>query len=354
MEFYRKNTDKVPQFKAKGRFFFIKTEYLSVYSGADFLSLPKVVRGSGGCIKKQKVMSDFRLKVFRSAARHLSFTKASEELYVSQPSVTRHIRELETEYGQRLFERTGGRLQLTRAGERMLEHVERILEAYSALEYEMKKMSGELGGTLRIGASTTIAQYVLPRALALFSQDRRQTSIYLRNGNTEEIEQALLAHEIDLGLVEGGSRQRVLNYIPFMKDELVAVVRTDNRLNLPEELSVSDLAAYPLVLREQGSGTLDVLSAALSARGIPLSSLQSYVHLGSTESIKRFLLYTDSIGFVSIRAVRDELATGKLRLIELRDLSLFREFSVVSRQGNQSGPAADFVDFLMKNVRQLM
>lgn len=299
-------------------------------------------------------MSDFRLKVFRSAARHLSFTKASEELYVSQPSVTRHIRELETEYGQRLFERTGGRLQLTPAGACMLEHVERILEAYSALEYEMKKMSGELGGTLRIGASTTIAQYVLPRALALFSQDRRQTSIYLRNGNTEEIEQALLAHEIDLGLVEGGSRQRVLNYIPFMKDELVAVVRTDNRLNLPEELSASDLAAYPLVLREQGSGTLDVLSAALSARGIPLSSLQSYVHLGSTESIKRFLLYTDSIGFVSIRAVRDELATGKLRLIELRDLSLFREFSVVSRQGNQSGPAADFVDFLMKNVRQLM
>lgn len=300
------------------------------------------------------IMSDFRLKVFRSAARHLSFTKASEELYVSQPSVTRHIRELETEYGQRLFERTGGRLLLTQAGVRMLEHVERILEAYSALEYEMKKISGESGGTLRLGASTTIAQYVLPRALALFSQDRRQTSIYLRNGNTEEIEQALLAHEIDLGLVEGGSRQRVLNYIPFMKDELVAVVRTHNRLNLPEELTVADLASYPLVLREQGSGTLDVLSAALMAHGIPLSSLHSYVHLGSTESIKRFLLYTDSIGFVSIRAVRDELASGLLRLIEVRDLTLCREFSVVSRQGNQAGPSADFVNFLMKNVRLFM
>lgn len=299
-------------------------------------------------------MSDFRLKVFRSAARHLSFTKASEELYVSQPSVTRHIRELETEYGQRLFERTGGRLLLTHAGERMLEHVERILEAYSALEYEMKKISGESGGALRIGASTTIAQYVLPQALALFSKDRLHSSIYLRNGNTEEIEQALLAHEIDLGLVEGGSRQRVLNYIPFMKDELVAVVRTDNRLHLPDELSVADLAAYPLVLREQGSGTLDVLSAALMAHGIPLSSLHSYVHLGSTESIKRFLLYTDSIGFVSIRAVRDELAAGTLRLIEVHDLTLCREFSVVSRQGNQSGLSADFVDFLMKNVRLFM
>lgn len=243
-------------------------------------------------------MSDFRLKVFRSAARHLSFTKASEELYVSQPSVTRHIRELETEYGQRLFERTGGRLLLTLAGERMLEHVERILEAYSALDYEMKKMSGTQGGTLRIGASTTIAQYVLPQALALFSEKHSQASIYLRNGNTEEIEQALLTHEIDLGLVEGGSRQRVLSYIPFMKDELVVVVRTHNGLDLPEELSVADLVAYPLVLREQGSGTLDVLAAALQAHGIPLTQLQSYVHLGSTESIKRFLQYTDSIGFL--------------------------------------------------------
>lgn len=299
-------------------------------------------------------MSDFRLRVFRSAARHLSFTKASEELYVSQPSVTRHIRELETEYGQRLFERTGGRLQLTQAGMRMLEHVERILEAYSALEYEMKKMSGEQGGTLRIGASTTIAQYVLPQALALFAREHRNVSIHLRNGNTEEIEQALMAHEIDLGLVEGGSRQRVLSYVPFMKDELVAVARAHNRLNLPEELSAAELTAYPLVLREQGSGTLDVLAAAFTACGIPLSSLRSEAHLGSTESIKRFLLYTDAIGFVSIRAVRDELASGVLRLIEVRDLHLSREFSVVSRQGNQSGPAADFVDFLLKNVRLFM
>lgn len=299
-------------------------------------------------------MSDFRLKVFRSAARHLSFTKASEELYVSQPSVTRHIRELETEYGQRLFERTGGRLLLTLAGERMLEHVERILEAYSALDYEMKKMSGTQGGTLRIGASTTIAQYVLPQALALFSEKHSQASIYLRNGNTEEIEQALLTHEIDLGLVEGGSRQRVLSYIPFMKDEIVVVVRTHNGLDLPEELSVADLAAYPLVLREQGSGTLDVLAAALQAHGIPMTQLQSYVHLGSTESIKRFLQYTDSIGFLSIRAVRDELASGVLKLIEVHDLPLTREFSVVTRQGMQSGLSADFVDFLMKNVRLLI
>ena len=137
-------------------------------------------------------------------------------------------------------------------------------------------------------------------------------------------------------------------------NELVVVVRTHNGLDLPEELSVADLAAYPLVLREQGSGTLDVLAAALQAHGIPLTQLQSYVHLGSTESIKRFLQYTDSIGFLSIRAVRDELASGVLKLIEVHDLPLTREFSVVTRQGMQSGLSADFVDFLMKNVRLLI
>ena len=99
-------------------------------------------------------MSDFRLKVFRSAARHLSFTKASEELYVSQPSVTRHIRELETEYGQRLFERTGGRLLLTLAGERMLEHVERILEAYSALDAAISLPSRSNFSTLLLLAAS--------------------------------------------------------------------------------------------------------------------------------------------------------------------------------------------------------
>ena len=107
-------------------------------------------------------MSDFRLKVFQSVAKNLSFTKASQELFVSQPAITKHIQELETCYQTRLFERQGSKISLTEAGELLLKHSEKILDDYKQLEYEMHLLHDEYIGELKLGASTTIAQYVLP------------------------------------------------------------------------------------------------------------------------------------------------------------------------------------------------
>ena len=113
-------------------------------------------------------MSDFRLKVFQSVAKNLSFTKASQELFVSQPAITKHIQELETYYQARLFERQGCKISLTDAGELLLKHSEKILDDYKQLEYEMHLLHNEYIGELRLGASTTIAQYVLPPLLGKF------------------------------------------------------------------------------------------------------------------------------------------------------------------------------------------
>lgn len=299
-------------------------------------------------------MSEFRLKVFRSVARHLNFTKAAEELYVSQPAITRHIKELEAEYGLRLFERTNGRLLLTEAGKCLLVHVEKILEAHEVLDYEMRKMSGSAGGTLRIGASTTIAQYIIPAVLAEFAQMHSGVELSLRSGNTEEIEMALLAQEIDVGLVEGSSRHRVLHYTPFLKDELVAVTRVQSPLAGRDELRLSDLSQIPIVLREQGSGTLDVFIDALQQKGIRIGDLNAKIHLGCTESIKRFLIHTDMVGIISIRAVRDELCQGVFKVLDVPDLSLQRELSVVQRQGQEEGLAEDFVCFIFKHQSDLL
>lgn len=299
-------------------------------------------------------MSEFRLKVFRSVAHHLNFTKAAEELYVSQPAITRHIKELETEYGLRLFERTNGHLLLTEAGKCLLIHVEKILEAHDALEYEMRKLSGNFGGVLRIGASTTIAQYIIPQVLADFSLLHPKVELILRSGNSGEIESALLAHEIDLGLVEGSSRQRMLHYTPFLKDELVAFVCTDSYLAQRDELSLADLLQVPIVLREQGSGTLDVFTTALLKKGIRLGDLNAKIHLGCTESIKRFLLRTDAVGIVSVRAIRDELNRGLYKVLELDDFPLMRELSIVQRQGCEEGLAEEFVRFVLRHQVDLM
>ena len=290
-------------------------------------------------------MDDFRLKVFRSVARNLSFTKASQELFVSQPAITKHIQELEATYQVRLFERQGNKISLTSAGRLLLEHCECILACYKRLEYEMHLLHNEYKGELRLGASTTIAQYVLPSLLGMFMRQYPSVSLSLENGNSRDIESALTEHRIDLGLVEGIHRQPNLKYTPFLADELVAVVHAQGKFAQLEEITPEELVNIPLVLRERGSGTLDVIERALTECGIKLSSLNVLMHLGSTEGIKRFLENADCMGIVSVRSIARELSAGILRIVDNKGMSMVRDFCVVQLQGQEEGLSQLFVRF---------
>lgn len=298
-------------------------------------------------------MSDFRLKVFRSVAKNLSFTKASQELFVSQPAITKHIQELEAAYQTRLFDRQGSRISLTESGNLLLEHCERILEDYKRLEYEMHLLHNEYTGGLKLGASITIAQYVLPPLLASFIGKFPQVSLSLLNGNSREIEAALQEHRIDLGFVEGVFRLPNIRYTTFLEDELVAVVRTGSKLAVGEEITPDELFHLPLVLRERGSGTLDVFERALQQHNIKLSSLQVLMYLGSTESIKLFLEHTDCLGIVSVRSITRELYSGQLRVVEIKGMPMLRDFSFAQPQGQESGLAQVFMQFAMHNNHKL-
>lgn len=292
-------------------------------------------------------MSDFRLKVFQAVAKNLSFTKASQELFVSQPAITKHVQELEATYRTRLFDRQGSRISLTESGKLLLEHCERILEEYKRLEYEMHLLHNEYTGELRLGASTTIAQYVLPAMLGGFIGKFPKVSLSLMNGNSREIEAALQEHRIDLGLVEGVFRLPNLKYTTFLEDELVAVVRANSKLAVGEEITSKELSGLPLVLRERGSGTLDVFERSLSQHNIKLSSLKVLMYLGSTESIKLFLEHTDCLGIVSVRSISRELYAGLLRVVEIKDMPMPREFCFAQPQGQESGLAQVFMQFAM-------
>lgn len=298
-------------------------------------------------------MSDFRLKVFRSVAKNLSFTKASQELFVSQPAITKHIQELESTYQARLFDRQGSKISLTEAGKLLLEHCDRILEDYKQLEYEMHLLHNEYMGELRLGASTTIAQYVLPPLLASFIEKFPQVNLSLMNGNSREIEAALQEHRIDLGLVEGVYRLPNLKYVTFLKDELVAVIHAKSKLSLPEEITLEDLRNIPLVLRERGSGTLDLIERALGQCSIKLSSLHVLMYLGSTESIKLFLENTDCMGIVSIRSIYKELAAGVFRVVEIKGMTMHRDFCFVQQQGQEGGLPQAFMRFAEHNSGKL-
>ncbi|WP_455967465.1 LysR substrate-binding domain-containing protein [Bacteroides fluxus] len=298
-------------------------------------------------------MGDFRLKVFQSVAKNLSFTKASQELFISQPAITKHVQELETAYQTRLFDRQGSKISLTESGKLLLEHCERILEDYKRLEYEMHLLHNEYTGELKLGASTTIAQYVLPAMLGGFIGKFPEVSLSLMNGNSREIEVALQEHRIDLGLVEGVFRLPNLKYTTFLEDELVAVIRTNSKLPVGEEITPEELLDLPLVLRERGSGTLDVFERALQQHNIKLSSLKVLMYLGSTESIKLFLEHTDSLGIVSVRSIGRELYSGQLRVVEIKSMPMQREFSFAQPQGQESGLAQVFMQFAIHHNHKL-
>ncbi|WP_349835143.1 LysR substrate-binding domain-containing protein, partial [Bacteroides fragilis] len=224
---------------------------------------------------------------------------------------------------------------------------------YKRLEYEMHLLHNEYIGDLKLGASTTISQYVLPPLLANFIAKFPQVNLSLLNGNSREIEAALQEHRIDLGLVEGICRLPNLRYTTFLQDELVAVVHTGSKLSLPDEITPEDLSRIPLVLRERGSGTLDVFERALSEHNMKLSSLNVLLYLGSTESIKLFLEHTDCIGIVSIRSISHELLSGTFRVIEIKGMPMLREFCFAQPQGQESGLSQVLMQFAMHHNKKL-
>ena len=180
-------------------------------------------------------------------------------MFISQPAISKHIHELEVQYKTPLFERTGSQIRLTRAGELLFSHTHSLLASYRQLDFEMNLLTNNFLGDLHLGASTTISQYVLPPVLALFIKMFPDIHVSVLNGNSRDIELALRDGKITLGLVEGTTRQNTMHYIPFMKDELVVVTHVGSKLAAYDELTLEQLCALPVVLRENGSGTLEVL-----------------------------------------------------------------------------------------------
>lgn len=290
-------------------------------------------------------MFDFRLKVFYTVARRLNFTKAAQELYISQPAVTRHIHELEGAFKLQLFERSGNKIILTPAGETLLVYTDRVFELYRDMEFEMNILAEQHSGALRIGASSTIAQYVIPPILADFHQKFKDVKVYLVTGNTEQIEQALLNKDIELGIIEGRSKNPRLSYQEFIKDELVLVVNAQENFIKKETIKIEELQKYPFLIREAGSGTLEVIAHALNTHQIKIDDLNIEMQLGNIESIKSYLLHSPCVAFVSIHAILKELKHNELRIIDVKNLSIERPFYFIEAQGQLNALSKLFIKF---------
>ncbi len=294
-------------------------------------------------------MLDFRLVVFQSVARNLSFTKAANELFVTQPAITKHVKELESEFSIKLFDRVGNKVVLTPAGATLFSYTEQIAALHNEIKFELSQLKGNVEGTLRIGASTTIAQYVIPPVLAKFYHQFPEIKLSLINGNTEYIEQRLLKNEIDIGIVEGKPTNQDIRYAPFLNDELLAFTSAQNSI-ISETVSKEEFLSLPFVLRERGSGTLEIIEKRLQNHSITAKQMNVLMFLGSTEAIKSFIKTGNGVGIVSRFAIEPELDAGVFRVINCGNIKFLRQFYFISPQGPEPvGLSKLFHNFLFKH-----
>lgn len=274
-------------------------------------------------------MENFRLKVFRAVCRHASFRKAAEELHISQPAVTQQIKALEDELGARLLDRTGGKVVPTPAGEVLNKRAQEISVLATRTQQEIAMLQGEHSGVLRAGASTSIAQYVLPRMLGGFKTMHPLVKLRVRSGNTEAVVDWLVNGQIDIGMIEGPALRKDVRVEPFMQDELVLIFSKDHPWMDYPKLTVQDLRQAPFLMRERGSGSRRVLESALAKAGLKIKTLEIVMELDSTEAIISSVESGLGIGFVTQAAVFPRLPLGRIATARIKDLRVLRNLSFV-------------------------
>jgi len=259
-------------------------------------------------------LENFRLKVVRAVAEHLNFRKAAEQLFLIQPAVTLQIKALENDLGMRLFDRTGGRITLTRQGSALLGYANQLARLASQAERELGCSEGIVSGELALGASTTIAQYVLPRLLEVFQSEYPKIQFSLQSGNTSEVVSCLLEGRVALGLIEGPARERGVRTEPFMEDELMLITPPSFD---SDRLAPAQFLSSSLLMRERGSGSRRVVELALEKVGFKLKAFKKVMELDSTEAIKSAVEAGLGVGFVSRWAIAKELELGTLKIAEV-------------------------------------
>jgi LysR family transcriptional regulator, transcriptional activator of the cysJI operon len=300
-------------------------------------------------------LENARMVVFRAVAQQLSFRKAAEELYLTQPAVSLQVKALEEDLGVQLFDRTGSRVALTAAGEVLRDYAERASALLQEAEHAIAAMGGEVAGQLTLGASTTIAQYVLPRMLGEFLAGHSRVQPSLMSGNTERIVEAVGNHEIALGFIEGPSRSRDVKSESFLIDELVLIVPAAHEWAERTRIPPRELSQVPLLMRERGSGTRHVVEMALERHHLKLASLRFAMELDSTEAIKSAVEAGLGAGFVSKWAIAKDARTGgSFRVVELEGVRIRRDFLIICAAGPEpQGVVQEFRRFVMNRAAMM-
>ncbi len=280
-------------------------------------------------------MENTRLKVFRAVAAVGSFRRAAELVHLSQPAVSQQVRALEEELGTRLFDRGGDgktSVRLTVAGKLLLEYAARSADVLAEAETALSALAGEQTGALSLAASTTVAQYILPRMLGAFLALHPKVKPRVVSANTERVVQLVQDGHVPLGMIEGPPRSRAVHTERFLRDTLVLIVPRRHAW-VGEMAEIDALLGQPLLMREQGSGSRRVVEQAMRRAGLPVRQLHIAMELDSTEAIVSGVEAGLGIGFVSEWAIGKEVRLGTLAPVRVRGLEIVRDLSLVRLAG---------------------
>ncbi|MFT4111763.1 LysR substrate-binding domain-containing protein [Silvibacterium sp.] len=292
------------------------------------------------------MIENFRLRVFRAVAHHLNFSRAAEELLLTQPAVTQQIKALEDEFGVSLFDRSGGRISLTPGGVALLPFAEQIKILGDDAIAAVSAAAGNNTGELLLGASQTIGQYLLPNFIAGFLRAYPRVRVHARSGNTDQVLESLLRREIQMALVEGPEQRKDIHIEPFMEDHLILVVPAAHEW-ADAEIDLEQLRSQPVLFREFGSGLRRVVEQALMAAGLKPRELNVPMELDTNEGLLNAVEAGLGVTFISRWAARYPLALGTLKVARIRGLQLSRRFSMAYVAGPEpAGNIGAFRAFL--------
>lgn len=286
------------------------------------------------------------LRLFATVAERGSFSRAAEVLRIGQPAVSKGVKELEAQLGLPLLERGPGPVVPTDAGAALLLRARAIFAAEREAEEALAAIAGISAGTLRVGASTTIATWILPPFLARFREAHPRVELRLVSANTAAIARLALERQIDVALVEGPVDEPRLRAEEWRTDELVLVVGPQHPFGKRKRpVALGELEQAIVLLREEGSGTRDVVLSALGAHGV---RLRHAMEIGGTEAIKQAVAAGLGVSFVSRAAAEDQLALGRLRIVRLPNLEIRRPLRLLSLEGRAIPPAAAAFEALLR------
>jgi len=291
-----------------------------------------------------------QIEIFCSLIRLRSFSKTAEALYLTQPTVSGHIKNLEAELGVRLLDRLGKRLVPTEAGEVLFHHGQKLLALRDQARQEIEGISGNVSGLLKIGGSTIPGAYILPSFIGAFKTKYPAASIQLYIDDTAKVTESIVKGDLHIGVVGSRIADPHLETHLFLKDELVVAVPSNHAWARKKNIAAGELAGEPFILREKGSGTRSIMEERFQKAGVSIADLQLVAVMGSSDAVRQSVKAGLGVSILSIRALRDDIEANRLAAVRIKGLPLERNFSVILLKGKSRSPLCQaFLEFLLKD-----